>query len=179
MADLVLVNQLPSGWLDDKEEERFRLEIGDLVNLLSSRLRKRWRFNLMTKKIELDGKPIPVFELENLYCQLSQRGYTISKDKAIDAAKAAAMAHALHPALSIWIASQRTTASFPLIFIWQGRGSGTPKIRCTTRCFVRRSSVPLSGSMKLAVCSEPALFSKVVRTLESQSVLGFLLVLTG
>ena len=63
MADLVLSHHLPAGWLDDKEQERFRLEIGDLVNLLSSGLRKRWRFNLMTKKIELDGKPIPVFEL--------------------------------------------------------------------------------------------------------------------
>ena len=68
-----------------------------MVTLLSGALRKRWRFNLMTKKIELDGKPIPVFELENLYCHLSQRGYTISKDKAIDAAKAAAMAHSFHP----------------------------------------------------------------------------------
>ena len=96
-TDLVLTDQLPPGWLDDKEEERYRLEVGDLVTLLSGALRKRWRFNLMTKKIELDGKPIPVFELENLYCHLSQRGYTISKDKAIDAAKAAAMAHSFHP----------------------------------------------------------------------------------
>ena len=97
MAELVLAKQLPPGWLDDKEEERYRLEVGDLVTLLSGALRKRWRFNLMTKKIELDGKPIPVFELENLYCHLSQRGYKISKDQAIDAAKAAAMAHSFHP----------------------------------------------------------------------------------
>ena len=96
-TELVLADQLPPGWLDDKEEERYRLEVGDLVTLLSGALRKRWRFNLMTKKIELDGKPIPVFELENLYCHLSQRGYTISKDQAIDAAKAAAMAHSFHP----------------------------------------------------------------------------------
>lgn len=96
-TDLVLADQLPPGWLDDKEEERYRLEVGDLITLLRGALRKRWRFNLMTKKIELDGKPIPVFELENLYCHLSQRGYTISKDKAIDAAKAAAMAHSFHP----------------------------------------------------------------------------------
>ena len=96
-TDLVLADQLPPGWLDDKEEERYRLEVGDLITLLGGALRKRWRFNLMTKKIELDGKPIPVFELENLYCHLSQRGYTISKDKAIDAAKAAAMAHSFHP----------------------------------------------------------------------------------
>ena len=96
-TDLVLADQLPPGWLDDKEEERYRLEVGDLITLLSGALRKRWRFNLLSKKIELDGKPIPVFELENLYCHLSQRGYTISKDKAIEAAKAAAMAHSFHP----------------------------------------------------------------------------------
>ena len=74
MAELVLADQLPLGWIDDKEEERYRLEVGDLVTLLSGALRKRWRFNLLSKKIELDGKPIPVVELENLYCQLSQRG---------------------------------------------------------------------------------------------------------
>ena len=115
MADLVLADQLPPGWLDDKEEERYRLEVGDLVTLLSGALRKRWRFNLMTKKIELDGKPIPVFELENLYCHLSQRGYTISKDKAIDAAKAAAMAHSFTLSVNTWIALRQTTASLPLI----------------------------------------------------------------
>ena len=97
MAELVLSNQLTPGWIDDKQEERFRLEVGDLVTLLGGAFGTRWRFNLLSKKIELDGKPIPVFELENLYCHLSQRGYTISKDKAFDAAKAAAMANSFHP----------------------------------------------------------------------------------
>lgn len=96
-TDLVLVDQLPLGWTDEKKEERFRLDVGDLVNLLSRQLGNRWRFNLLSKKIELDGKPIPIFELENLYCHLSQRGFTISKEKAIDAAKAAAMAQSFHP----------------------------------------------------------------------------------
>ena len=41
MAELVLADQLPLGWIDDKEEERFRLEVGDLVTLLSGALRKR------------------------------------------------------------------------------------------------------------------------------------------
>ncbi|WP_041434521.1 VapE domain-containing protein [Synechococcus sp. CC9605] len=96
-TDLVPVDQLLLGWIDEKQEDRFRLEVGDLVNLLSRQLGNRWRFNLLSKKIELDGKPIPVFELENLYCHLSQRGFTISKEKAIDAAKATAMAHSFHP----------------------------------------------------------------------------------
>jgi hypothetical protein len=97
MAELVLADQLPLGWIDDKQEERFRLEVGDLVTLLSGAFGTRWRFNLLSKKIELDGKPIPVFELENLYCHLSQRGYKISKDQAFDAAKAAAMVNSFHP----------------------------------------------------------------------------------
>ena len=96
-TDLVLVDQLPLGWTDENEEDPFRLEVGDLVYLLSRQLGNRWRFNQLSKKIELDGKPIPVFELENLYCHLSQRGFTISKEKAIDAAKAAAMAQSFHP----------------------------------------------------------------------------------
>ncbi len=96
-TDLVLIDQLPEGWLNDKGDSRMHLEVGDLVQLLSAYLRTRWRFNLLSKKIELDNKPIPVFELENLYCHLSQRGYTISKDKALDAAKAAAMANSFHP----------------------------------------------------------------------------------
>ena len=60
-TDLVLVDQLPLGWTDADEEDRFRLEVGDLVNLLSRQLGKRWRFNLLSKRIELDGKPISVF----------------------------------------------------------------------------------------------------------------------
>ena len=44
-TDLVLVDQLPLGWTDENEEDRFRLEVGDLVNLLSRQLGNRWRFN--------------------------------------------------------------------------------------------------------------------------------------
>ena len=163
MAELVLADQLPLGWIDDKEEERYRLEVGDLVTLLSGALRKRWRFNLMTKKIELDGKPIPVFELENLYCHLSLRGYTISKDQAIDAAKTAAMA-SFHPVREYLdrIASDDNSADLDQITVF---GS---MIRCTTRCCVRRLSGPLNGSMNLGACSVPALFSKAGRTLESR-----------
>ena len=49
------------------------------------------------KKIELENIPIPVHKLESFYCFLSQKGYTIPKDKAIDAAKTAAMANSFHP----------------------------------------------------------------------------------
>lgn len=97
LNEIVLVDQLSEGWTDENSVDRFRLEIGDLVNLFQHDLGDRWRFNLLSKKIELDKRPIPVSELENLYCHLSQRGYTISKDKAIDAAKAAAMANSFHP----------------------------------------------------------------------------------
>ena len=132
MADLVLLNQLPLGWIDEKQEERFRLEVGDLVTLLSRAFGTRWRFNLLSKKIELDNKPIPVFELENLYCHLSQRGYSISKDKAFDAARAAAMANSYHLSVNTWTVLRQTTPSFPLILTRSRRCSGTPMIRCTT-----------------------------------------------
>ena len=101
--DIVLSNQVPEGWnryIDKSGEEqsvRLALEVGDLSKLLRKSLGERWRFNQLSKKIELDGKPVPVHELENLYCHLSERGYKIAKDKAIDAAKAAAMSNAFHP----------------------------------------------------------------------------------
>ena len=95
--ELVLVKQIPEGWLDDKQENRRQLAVGDLCTLLQNTLGSRWRYNQLSKKIELDNIPIPVHELESFYCFLSQQGYTIPKDKAIDAAKAAAMAHSFHP----------------------------------------------------------------------------------
>lgn len=98
-TELVLANQIPEGWLDEKQQNRCVLAVGDLVTLIQNTVGSRWRFNLLSKKIELDNKPIPVHELESFYCHLSQLGYTISKDKAIDAAKAAAMANAFHPVL--------------------------------------------------------------------------------
>ncbi len=115
-TDLVLADQLPPGWLDDNEEDRYRLEVGDLVTLLSGALRKRWRFNLMTKKIELDGKPIPVFELENLYCHLSQRGYTPStKTRRLMPPKQLQWRTSFTLSVNTWSVLRQTTASLPLI----------------------------------------------------------------
>ena len=102
-AEIILANHLPEGWnryLDKggrEVAERFSLEVGDFTCLLKETVGCRWRFNELTKKIELDGAPIPVHELENLYCHLSELGYRISKDKAIDGAKAIAMANSFNP----------------------------------------------------------------------------------
>ena len=100
---IVQVSLLPEGWNITKDrngnEQRTRLalEVGDLSVLLKKALEKRWRFNLLTKKIELDGVAVPVAEIDQLYVALSERGYRIDQSKAKDAAKTAAMANAFHP----------------------------------------------------------------------------------
>ena len=100
---IVKVSLLPEGWntfidRDGKEQRtRLALEVGDLSVLLKKALEKRWRFNLLTKKIELDGVAVPVAEIDQLYVALSERGYRIDQSKAKDAAKTAAMANAFHP----------------------------------------------------------------------------------
>ena len=54
---IVQVSLLPEGWNITKDrngnEQRTRLalEVGDLSVLLKKALKKRWRFNLLTKKI--------------------------------------------------------------------------------------------------------------------------------
>ena len=99
---IVKVSLLPEGWntfIDrDGNEQRTRLalEVGDLSVLLKKALENRWRFNLLTKKIELDGVAVPVAEIDQLYVALSERGYRIDQSKAKDAAKTAAMANAFH-----------------------------------------------------------------------------------
>ena len=115
--DLVLFDRLPLGWIDDRQQECFRIEVGDLVTILSGALCKRWRFYPLTKYIELNGKPIPVFELENLYCYLSQREYIISRDKVFDAVEEASKAHLFHLVREYWIKLRQMLTSFLLILI--------------------------------------------------------------
>jgi len=100
---IIQVSLLPEGWNITKDRNgneqstRLALEVGDLSVLLKKALKQRWRFNLLTKKIELDGVTVPVAEIDQLYVALSEHGYKIDQSKAKDAAKTAAMANAFHP----------------------------------------------------------------------------------
>ena len=96
MADfsLLLKESLTDGW---DGEQRMSLEVGDLVGLLKNDLGDDLRFNLLTKKIEHLGRPIPVDRLPVLYCDLSTIGYKVGKQQAIDALYAVAYANRFHP----------------------------------------------------------------------------------
>ena len=69
---IVQVSLLPEGWNITKDRNgndqrtRLALEVGDLSVLLKKALENRWRFNLLTKKIELDGVAVPVAEIDQL-----------------------------------------------------------------------------------------------------------------
>ena len=84
---IVKVSLLPEGWntfIDrNGKEQRTRLafEVGDLSVLLKKALKQRWRFNLLTKKIELDGVTVPVAEIDQLYVALSEHGYKIDQSQ--------------------------------------------------------------------------------------------------
>ena len=50
----------------------------------------KWRFNLLSSKIELDGVAVPGQVIELLYADLAERGWKVSKNEAIDGARSAA-----------------------------------------------------------------------------------------
>ena len=69
---IVQVSLLPEGWKTitdrsgNEQRTRLALEVGDLSVLLKKALKTRWRFNLLTNRIELDGVAIPVAEIDQL-----------------------------------------------------------------------------------------------------------------
>jgi len=103
MSDLVLQNVLPTGWHEgvdrygNEVRKRFDLEVGDLIVLLKKELGDRLRFNLLTKKIELDGTQIPAEQMTVVYAYLSMAGYKISDKAAKDGFYTAAYENRYHP----------------------------------------------------------------------------------
>ena len=136
---IIQVSLLPEGWNITKDRNgneqstRLALEVGDLSVLLKKALKQRWRFNLLTKKIELDGVTVPVAEIDQLYVALSEHGYKIDQSKAKDAAKTAAMANAFHPVTDYLnkVASDGSISAIDLT-AWPPPTGITPT-RCTTR----------------------------------------------
>ena len=102
MADstaLTVVEQIPEGWLDDKRTKRRSLNVGDCSLLFKKVYGSKWRFNLLTSKIELDGVAVPGQVIELLYSDLAERGWKVSKNEAIDGARSAAYANKYSPVL--------------------------------------------------------------------------------
>ena len=78
-------------------EEPLKLEPGTLSCALRRRIGGRLRFNRLAMAAELDGHAIPGHAMEDLYIALSERGWTIDKNKAQDAVLRAARRNSYHP----------------------------------------------------------------------------------
>ena len=72
-----------------------KLESNELLELLRQQLGDRLRWNLFTKVIELDEKPLD--HIEHFYLQLSQQGVKVTKDLAADAVHVVALENPYDP----------------------------------------------------------------------------------
>jgi predicted P-loop ATPase len=72
-----------------KPDKLLKLESNELLQLLRQQLGERIRWNIFTKAIELDQKPIE--HIEHFYLQLSQQGVKVTKDLAADAVHVVAL----------------------------------------------------------------------------------------
>lgn len=96
-SDLTIQSFLPAGWKDKDPTTRSDLKVGDLSLLLRQHLGSRLRWNLLQNRIELDGIYVSPAHVELLHVDLSEYGYNIGKESAIDAFRRAALVHQFNP----------------------------------------------------------------------------------
>jgi predicted P-loop ATPase len=96
-AELSIVTAIPEGWKDPENGIRRDLKAGDLSVLLRQHLGPRLRWNLLQKRIELDGRHLPPAQVELLHVDLSEYGYSIGKEAAIDVIRRTALANRYNP----------------------------------------------------------------------------------
>ena len=102
MADIKLaivdLDQFPEGWIETKAgKKRSTMGVGDVAAAFAVVFGASWRFNLLSNRIELAGTPVKPQEIELLYSELALKGWTVSKNAAIDGARAAAYANSFNP----------------------------------------------------------------------------------
>ena len=102
--DLVkIAKEFPKGFytVTNKKGEKFtcktRLDGGDLTELMREVFDKRIRQNLLELKIEIDHQPLEVGLERFFYIQLSERGYSIGKDTAMNSLLYVAKQNSFHP----------------------------------------------------------------------------------
>ena len=96
MADLQITqSDLPTG--GGTIAQPVSLNPGRLSSELLQNLGQRLRFNELTHKPELDGKPLPDHMLQHFYVTLGQVGWKIEKGPARDALLYAARLNSYHP----------------------------------------------------------------------------------
>ena len=96
-SDLTIQTFLPKGWHGQDGDNRSDLRVGDLSMLLRQHLGTRLRWNLLQDRIELEGIHVPPAHVELLHVDLSEYGYNIGKEAAIDAFRRAARANRFNP----------------------------------------------------------------------------------
>jgi predicted P-loop ATPase len=96
-SDLTIQSFLPEGWHGQHGNTRRDLKSGDLSLLLRQNLGTRLRWNLLQKRIELDGEPLPAAQVDLFHVGLSESGYTIGKESAIDAIRRVSFANEYNP----------------------------------------------------------------------------------
>ena len=102
--DLVkIAKEFPKGFytVTNKKGEKFtcktRLDGGDLTELMREVFDKRIRQNLLELKIEIDHQPLEVGLERFFYIQLSELGYSIGKDTAMNSLLYVAKQNSFHP----------------------------------------------------------------------------------
>ena len=103
-TNLSIRETIPNGWFKKVNKSTGEIEdtrkcflAGDLSALLSIHYENKLRYNYLSLKPEVNGVPLADDEIENLYVALSERGYTVAKNTAIDALEYAAKRNGYHP----------------------------------------------------------------------------------
>jgi len=78
-----------------RSDKLLKLESDELLRLLRQQLGQSLRWNIFTKAIELDQKPIE--HIEHFYLKLSQQGVKVTKDLAADAVHVVALENPYDP----------------------------------------------------------------------------------
>lgn len=94
---MTIATQLPLGWHGTDGESRRDLRVGDLSMLLRQHIGCRLRFNVLQKHFELDGVVIPPANVELLHVDLSEHGYQVRKEIAVDALRRVALDNQYNP----------------------------------------------------------------------------------
>ena len=91
-----LIKQLPNGW--DEKGKPLRANAGALLTLLQQNgFADRFRFNLLTLEVELDGVELSSTQAETAYVHFQQQGYNITPQAAFDALRTIAEQRSFHP----------------------------------------------------------------------------------
>ena len=91
--------EIDKGWItkEGKEPREQTLSAGVLSKMLADDYTTQLEYNLMSGEAELNRQPIPTSFIDNFYVYLSERGWRINKNAAIDALLTAAQKNTYHP----------------------------------------------------------------------------------